>query len=75
MVAGAVEVHGDAYAALIGAHGGWAGIIAISGTGSHVLGIDQAGCMGRAGGWDWLLGDKGSAMWWCRCCRRCWGRR
>lgn len=63
VAADVVEVHSDAYAALIGAHGGQAGIIAISGTGSHILGMDQAGRMARAGGWGWLLGDEGSAMW------------
>lgn len=68
IVAGLVEarvitVHSDAYAALIGAHGGQPGIIAISGTGSHVLGMNAAGELARAGGWGWLLGDEGSGMW------------
>ena len=63
ITADVVEVHSDAYAALIGAHDGQAGIIAISGTGSHVLGMDHAGRIERAGGWGWLLGDEGSAMW------------
>ncbi|MCS6846090.1 MAG: BadF/BadG/BcrA/BcrD ATPase family protein [Anaerolineae bacterium] len=59
----AIEVHSDAYAALIGAHGGRPGIIAISGTGSHILGMNAAGELARAGGWGWLLGDEGSALW------------
>ncbi len=59
----AVEVHSDAYAALIGAHGGRPGIIAISGTGSHILGMNASGTLARAGGWGWLLGDEGSALW------------
>ncbi len=58
-----IAVHSDAYAALIGAHGNRPGIIAISGTGSHVLGMNDAGQRARAGGWGWLVGDEGSAMW------------
>ena len=50
----------DARAALEGAHGGKAGIIAISGTGSIVLGKNLAGEEIRAGGWGPLLGDQGS---------------
>lgn len=59
----AIAVHSDAYAALIGAHGGRPGIIAISGTGSHILGMNADGELARAGGWGWLLGDEGSALW------------
>jgi N-acetylglucosamine kinase-like BadF-type ATPase len=58
-----VETHSDAYVALIGAHGGQPGIIAISGTGSHIMGLNAAGDVARAGGWGWLLGDEGSAFW------------
>lgn len=50
----------DARAALEGAHGGGAGLIAISGTGSIVLGKNLAGEEVRAGGWGPLLGDQGS---------------
>jgi N-acetylglucosamine kinase len=56
-------VHGDAYTALTGAHGGRPGIIAISGTGSHIMGMNASGDVARAGGWGWLLGDEGSALW------------
>lgn len=63
ITARAIEVHSDAYAALIGAHGGRPGIIAISGTGSHILGMNATGELARAGGWGWLLGDEGSALW------------
>jgi N-acetylglucosamine kinase len=58
-----VAVYSDAYAALVGAHGGQPGIIAISGTGSHIMGLNAAGEVARAGGWGWLLGDEGSALW------------
>ena len=36
---------------------------AISGTGSIVCGINARGDLQRAGGWGWLLGDEGSALW------------
>jgi N-acetylglucosamine kinase len=58
-----VKVHSDAYAALVGAHGGRPGVIAISGTGSHIMGLNAVGEVARAGGWGWLLGDEGSALW------------
>jgi N-acetylglucosamine kinase len=63
MKARQIEVHSDAYAALVGAHRGRHGIIAISGTGSHIMGMNAAGDVARAGGWGWLLGDEGSALW------------
>ncbi len=50
----------DAQVALVGAHGGGAGLIAISGTGSIVLGRDASGREARAGGWGPVLGDDGS---------------
>ncbi|MDW8352450.1 MAG: BadF/BadG/BcrA/BcrD ATPase family protein [Anaerolineae bacterium] len=59
----AIEVCSDAYTAFVGAHGGRPGIIVISGTGSHILGMNAAGELAGAGGWGWLLGDEGSAMW------------
>jgi N-acetylglucosamine kinase len=57
-----VAVESDAYTALLGAHGGKPGAIAIAGTGSNVMGLNAAGQLKRAGGWGWLLGDEGSAM-------------
>jgi N-acetylglucosamine kinase-like BadF-type ATPase len=60
--AGRAAIQSDAVTALLGAHGGEPGIIAIAGTGSIVLGKDESGRFGRAGGWGWLLGDEGSAM-------------
>jgi N-acetylglucosamine kinase-like BadF-type ATPase len=57
-----VEVQSDAVTALVGAHGGAPGIMAIAGTGSVILGQDRHGKMWRVGGWGWLLGDEGSAL-------------
>jgi glucosamine kinase len=57
-----VEIQSDAVTALVGAHAGEPGVMAIAGTGSVVLGMDRHGTMQRAGGWGWLLGDEGSAM-------------
>ena len=58
-----VAVENDAYTALLGAHAGGPGVAAISGTGSIVCGINAHGELQRAGGWGWLLGDEGSALW------------
>lgn len=57
---GAVRVESDARAALAGAHAGQAGLIAIAGTGSMVLGVNEGGEWVRAGGWGPILGDEGS---------------
>lgn len=57
-----VAVDSDAYAALVGAHAGAAGVIAIAGTGSNVMGVNDQGALAHAGGWGWLIGDEGSAM-------------
>jgi N-acetylglucosamine kinase-like BadF-type ATPase len=58
-----VQAVSDADTALFGAHGGQPGIIAIAGTGSHIRGMNASGAYASAGGWGWLLGDEGSAMW------------
>lgn len=58
-----VVVENDAYTALLGAHAGGPGVVAISGTGSIVCGLNARGDLVRAGGWGWLLGDEGSALW------------
>ncbi|MBT3346343.1 MAG: ATPase [Gemmatimonadetes bacterium] len=60
-VASRICIVADARAALEGAHGGDAGIIAIAGTGSIVMGRGKASQVERAGGWGPLLGDEGSA--------------
>lgn len=57
---GRVRVESDARTALAGAHAGQAGIIAIAGTGSMVLGVNEEGEWVRAGGWGPILGDEGS---------------
>jgi glucosamine kinase len=42
------------------------GIALIAGTGSVAYGRDRSGREARAGGWGWLLGDDGSAVWFAR---------
>ena len=39
------------------------GVALISGTGSVAYGRDPRGREARAGGWGWLIGDDGSAVW------------
>jgi N-acetylglucosamine kinase-like BadF-type ATPase len=39
------------------------GIVVIAGTGSIAYGEDRAGATARSGGWGYLLGDEGSALW------------
>lgn len=39
------------------------GVGAISGTGSHVFGVNDAGASWRTGGWGHILGDEGSGYW------------
>ena len=39
------------------------GIAVISGTGSHVFGVNAAGASWRTGGWGHVLGDEGSGYW------------
>lgn len=56
-----VIVHGDMVVAHRGALAGAAGVVALAGTGSSVLGIAADGTMIKAGGWGPLYGDQGSA--------------
>ena len=58
-----IRVVGDARIALEGALAGSPGVVAVSGTGSIVLGKDAAGTLVRVGGWGSLAGDEGSAQW------------
>lgn len=59
-LAGQVVVVTDGEAALEGAHGGWPGLIVISGTGSLAWGKNAQGDVARAGGWGYRIGDMGS---------------
>jgi N-acetylglucosamine kinase-like BadF-type ATPase len=56
-----VAVYGDMVIAHRGALAGEAGVVALAGTGSSVLGIGNDGTMIKAGGWGPLYGDGGSA--------------
>ena len=58
-----IVVVGDGRIALAGALAGAPGVVAVSGTGSIVLGKDPAGRVLRVGGWGPLAGDEGSAQW------------
>jgi len=57
-----VEVVHDARLVLAAA-GLEEGIALISGTGSVAYGRTAAGREGQVGGWGWMLGDEGSAVW------------
>jgi glucosamine kinase len=48
---------------ILAAAGLASGIALISGTGSVAYGRDSGGREARVGGWGWLLGDEGSAVW------------
>ncbi|HEY4643651.1 MAG TPA: BadF/BadG/BcrA/BcrD ATPase family protein [Bacteroidota bacterium] len=55
-----VHLYTDAEIALAGAFGGSPGIVVIAGTGSIVMGKDEAGVFRRVGGWGRDIGDEGS---------------
>jgi N-acetylglucosamine kinase-like BadF-type ATPase len=48
---------------ILAAAGLASGIALIAGTGSVAYGRDGGGREARVGGWGWLLGDEGSAVW------------
>lgn len=56
-------IHGDVVIAHAAALGMRPGIVAVAGTGSIILGIDEVGCRVRVGGWGPLYGDEGSAQY------------
>jgi len=58
-----VEVTHDAKAALYAGNPQGCGVVLISGTGSIAYGRNAEGDESRAGGWGWLIGDEGSAVW------------
>ena len=62
-IADVVFVDSDAIAALTAATLGKPGIVAISGTGSIVLGVNGRGEVHRACGWGYLVDDEGSAFY------------
>ena len=56
-----ITVSGDMVTAHAGALAGDPGILALAGTGSCVLGIDEGGRRIKVGGWGPIFGDEGSA--------------
>ena len=63
LVAGEVQVVNDALIAHRAAFGDGPGVLVIAGTGSNVLGINERGESGRAGGWGPMISDEGSGFW------------
>jgi len=57
-----VYVDSDAMAALMATTLGKPGVVAVSGTGSIVLGLDEDGVYHRVGGWGYLIDDEGGAF-------------
>ena len=58
-----IEVTHDAIAALYAGNPSGCGVVLISGTGSIAFGRNGEGEERRAGGWGYLIGDEGSAVW------------
>jgi len=63
IVGGEVQVVNDALIAHRAAFYGGPGVLVIAGTGSNVLGINDRGESGRAGGWGPMISDEGSGFW------------
>lgn len=53
----------DAIAAVLGAHGGAAGVVVASGTGSVGAALGRDGSRRLIGGWGFPVGDEGSGAW------------
>ncbi|HEV8230181.1 MAG TPA: BadF/BadG/BcrA/BcrD ATPase family protein [Candidatus Limnocylindria bacterium] len=53
----------DAIAALYAGNPTGCGVVLIAGTGSIAYGRNEEGDEDRAGGWGYLIGDEGSAVW------------
>jgi N-acetylglucosamine kinase-like BadF-type ATPase len=53
----------DAIAALYAGNPQGCGVVLIAGTGSIAYGRNEEGEEDRAGGWGYLIGDEGSAVW------------
>ena len=60
---GAIGMGSDLEAAHAGALAGEAGVVVIAGTGSAAWGRNKAGESWQAGGWGWLVDDKGGGYW------------
>jgi N-acetylglucosamine kinase-like BadF-type ATPase len=58
-----VDVTHDAKAALYAGDRSGCGVVLIAGTGSIAYGRNGEGDEERAGGWGYLIGDEGSAVW------------
>lgn len=58
-----IDVTHDAIAALYAGNPAGCGVVLISGTGSIAFGRNDEGQERRAGGWGYLIGDEGSAVW------------
>jgi N-acetylglucosamine kinase-like BadF-type ATPase len=58
-----IDVTHDAIAALYAGNPAGCGVVLISGTGSIAFGRNDEGDERRAGGWGYLIGDEGSAVW------------
>ena len=58
-----IDVTHDAIAALYAGNPVGCGVVLISGTGSISFGRNDEGDERRAGGWGYLIGDEGSAVW------------
>lgn len=59
----AVSVTHDALAALYAGNPSGCGVVLIAGTGSIAFGRNEEGEEQRAGGWGYLIGDEGAAVW------------
>jgi N-acetylglucosamine kinase-like BadF-type ATPase len=58
-----VQLVNDVVGAWAAGTGGRPGIAAISGTGSHVFGVNERRETWKCGGWGHVLGDEGSGYW------------
>lgn len=58
-----LAVDGDAFAMLLGAHGGSPGAIVAAGTGSVAEALRHDGSRDLVGGWGFPSGDEGSGAW------------
>ncbi|HYD98577.1 MAG TPA: BadF/BadG/BcrA/BcrD ATPase family protein [Alphaproteobacteria bacterium] len=59
----ALTLVSDAYAAVLGAHGGRPGAVVVIGTGSGGHALRADGTTRRVGGWGFPAGDEGSGAW------------